>query len=145
MSTIECRLERSYTRSCSFETLNSPFTFQSQWKPNDKLEIKVNWATLKKNIHEVSLILDLTMKSEETLAYHAKAQQIGIFTFASTESLEVLFNTLCPTQLCPYAVERLNSFITHAGFLPLSIAPINFEALYAQKSKEDRREETKLS
>jgi preprotein translocase subunit SecB len=83
--------------------LAHPFAFQHQWKPNDKLEIKVNWVTLKENLHEVSLTLTLTMKSEETLAYCANVQEVGLFTFSSPlEPLETLFNIFCPTQLYPY-------------------------------------------
>ena len=39
----------------------------------------------------------------------------------------------CPTVLFPYIRETLSDAVTRAGFPPVHLAPINFEALYAQQ------------
>jgi len=39
----------------------------------------------------------------------------------------------CPAVLFPYARETVASATMHAGFPPVQLAPINFEALYQQQ------------
>jgi preprotein translocase subunit SecB len=39
----------------------------------------------------------------------------------------------CPSVLFPYARETLADAVTKAGFPPVHLAPINFEALYQQQ------------
>lgn len=41
-------------------------------------------------------------------------------------------NTLCPQILFPYARETIDSVLNRGGFPPLMLAPINFEAVFAQ-------------
>jgi preprotein translocase subunit SecB len=40
--------------------------------------------------------------------------------------------SLCPNVLFPYARETLDSIATKGSFPPLMLAPINFDAMYAQ-------------
>jgi preprotein translocase subunit SecB len=39
----------------------------------------------------------------------------------------------CPNVLFPYAREAVDNLVTKASFPPLMLAPVNFDALYAQK------------
>jgi preprotein translocase subunit SecB len=39
---------------------------------------------------------------------------------------------LCPQILFPYARETIDSLLTRGGFPPLMLAPINFDAVFAQ-------------
>jgi preprotein translocase subunit SecB len=39
----------------------------------------------------------------------------------------------CPTVLFPYVRETIAAATTRAGYPPVHLAPINFEALYAQQ------------
>lgn len=43
----------------------------------------------------------------------------------------------CPNILFPYAREVVSEAVTRAGFQPVILAPVNFEALYqAQKQQQ---------
>jgi preprotein translocase subunit SecB len=42
----------------------------------------------------------------------------------------------CPTILFPYAREAVSDLVGRAGFPPLYLAPVNFEALYAQQMED---------
>jgi len=41
-------------------------------------------------------------------------------------------NTLCPQILFPCARKTIDSLLTRGGFPPLRLAPINFDAVFAQ-------------
>jgi preprotein translocase subunit SecB len=40
----------------------------------------------------------------------------------------------CPIVLFPYVRETIADAVSRAGFPPVHLAPINFEALYAQQA-----------
>ena len=44
----------------------------------------------------------------------------------------MLLGIACPNILFPYAREVVSSTITRAGFPPVLLAPINFDAMYHQ-------------
>ena len=46
-----------------------------------------------------------------------------------------LLATVCPSILFPYSRESLDALVVKGSFPPLMIAPINFEALYAQQKQ----------
>jgi preprotein translocase subunit SecB len=44
----------------------------------------------------------------------------------------------CPAVLFPYARETVANATMHAGFPPVHLAPINFDALYQQQLAQQR-------
>jgi preprotein translocase subunit SecB len=43
---------------------------------------------------------------------------------------------VCPNVLFPYARETVSDVVSRAGFPPVLLAPVNFEALYQQRAAE---------
>ena len=85
--------------------------------------------------YEVVLTLTVTVKNDNDTAFLAEIQQAGIFTIAGLEEGE-LHHTLgafCPNILFPYAREAIDNMASKASFPPLMLAPVNFDALYAQQ------------
>ena len=64
--------------------------------------------------------------------------QSGIFRIANIDDadIQLLLAVACPNILFPYAREAVSSTITRAGFPPVLLAPINFEAMYQQGQEE---------
>ena len=50
--------------------------------------------------------------------------------------MNVLLGVACPNILFPYAREVVSSTVTRAGFPPVLLAPINFEAMFSQAQEE---------
>ena len=50
----------------------------------------------------------------------------------------------CPNILFPYARETISDAINRAGFPPVILAPVNFEALYQQRLMEQQQNESKI-
>jgi len=42
----------------------------------------------------------------------------------------------CPNILFPYARETVSDAVTRAGFAPVVLQPVNFEAMYMQRLQE---------
>jgi preprotein translocase subunit SecB len=135
MTDTDCLLEKCYTKASLFEAARLPFVSEQTAAPDYKLEINIHSANVAENHYEVGLTLAATVKTGETPLYRARVQQGGIFTLKPSAILsnELIINTLCPTLLYPYAVERLENLVMHAGFPSLNLAPVNFEKLYQNK------------
>ena len=64
--------------------------------------------------------------------------QAGIFAVRNVpdENIEPILAVTCPNILFPYAREAVSDMVTRAGFAPVLLNPINFEALYMQQKQQ---------
>ena len=47
----------------------------------------------------------------------------------------------CPNILFPYVREVISDLVVRAGFPPVVLAPVNFEAIYAQQRSQQQPQE----
>jgi preprotein translocase subunit SecB len=127
-------LQKIYIKDVSFETPNSPSIFTQKWEPKVELNLGSNAQTLQEGLFEISLTVTVTVKLEETTAYLAEVTQAGIFTIGGFDQQELgpLVGSYCPNILFPYAREAISDLVVKGGFPPMLLAPVNFDALYAQ-------------
>jgi len=127
-------IQRIYTKDISFETPNSPAIFTSQWQPEVNVELGSGATRLEENVYEVALTLTVTCKANDKTAYLVEVKQAGIFIVSGFEQAQLngMLGSYCPNILFPYAREVISSLVTKGGFPQLLLAPINFDALYAQ-------------
>ena len=130
--------QRIYTKDISFESPIAPDVFRREWKPAVNVDLNTKSSRFdEEGNHEVVLTLTITAKLEDETAFLVEVQQAGIFFVAGIEgdALRQLLATVAPTILFPYAREAIDNLVVKGGFPPLMIAPINFEALYAQQKQ----------
>jgi len=127
-------LQKLYVKDVSFETPNSPEIFTLKWDPKVEFNLASNAQQLQEDLYEVSVTTTLTLTLEEKTAYLIEVCQAGIFSMVnfSEEELGPLLGSYCPNVLFPYAREAVSDLVTRGGFPPMLLAPINFDALYAQ-------------
>jgi preprotein translocase subunit SecB len=127
-------IQKIYTKDISFESPNTPKVFTEKWEPKVDFNLSTNVQVLEDNVYEVSLTVTVTVKCGETTAYLAEANQSGIFTMEGFNDQEMgqMVGSFCPNILFPYAREVISDLVTKGGFPQLLLAPINFDALYAQ-------------
>ncbi|WP_370279536.1 protein-export chaperone SecB [Pontibacterium sp.] len=128
-------VQRVYLKDASLESPNAPEVFTKPWQPEVNLDMNSRTQQLGEGAYEVVLTLTVTVKNDNETAFLAEIQQAGIFTIAGLEEGE-LHHTLgafCPNILFPYAREAIDNMASKASFPPLMLAPVNFDALYAQQ------------
>ncbi|MFW6092928.1 MAG: protein-export chaperone SecB [Pseudomonadota bacterium] len=136
-------LERLYLKDASFESPQSPSVFTEAWKPEFNLDINTRTSSLGDDRYEVVLSATLRAKlDEERVAYIAEIQQAGIFRVSGLESAQRnrVLGVLCPSTLFPYVRETVDSVVVKGGFPAVHLAPVNFEALYAQAMRQQDEE-----
>ncbi len=137
-------IQNVYIKDISFETPNSPQIFMEEWKPEIDMEISNKINKLEDDLFEVVLNITATTKVGEKTAFLIEVHQAGIFLIKNfaQDKLSYMLNSYCPNILFPFARELITSTVTRGGFQPLLLAPINFEALYAQQQQEESQKNT---
>lgn len=129
--------QKIYLKDVSFESPNSPGIFTLDWKPNVDIEIDSKSAVLAEELHEVVLLLTVTVKVGESTAFLAEVHQAGIFVMRGLDAAELhrAQHVFCMRMLYPYASAALTDIVTKGGFPQLLLAPVNFDGLYAQRQQ----------
>ncbi len=127
-------IQKVYTKDISFETPNSPKIFTEKWEPAVDFNLGTNVQPLEDDLYEVSLTVTVTVKCGEQTAYLVEVSQAGVFTLKgfSDEERGPMMGSFCPNILFPYAREVVSDLVNKGGFPQLLLAPVNFDALYAQ-------------
>ena len=135
MSTGQVRLERLYLKDASFESPRAPQVFAEAWEPEMQLDINTRSTGVAEDVFEVVLMVTLRAKLEKAkTAFIIEVQQAGIFRIEGVEPevRQRVLGTICPNTLFPYVRETVDSMAVRGGFPAIQLAPVNFEALFAE-------------
>ncbi len=135
-------IQKIYTKDISFETPNSPQIFTEKWEPKVDFNLGTNVQTLENEMYEVSLTVTVTVKCGESTAYLVEVCQAGIYALKgfSEEEMGPMVGSFCPNILFPYAREAISDLVAKGGFPQLLLAPVNFDALYAQHLQQAKQQ-----
>ena len=128
-------LQRIYVRDLSFEAPKSPAIFRKEWTPSVSLDLNTRQNALEGDFHEVVLTLSVTVNNGDEVAFIVEVQQAGIFLIKGLDAAAMshTLGAFCPNILFPYARETIDSLVVRGSFPALMLAPVNFDALYAQE------------
>lgn len=127
-------IQRTYIKDLSFETPMGVKVFTQAFQPQIKMDVNTRGNQVAENVHEIVLTITITAKIEEDTAYLIELQQAGIFAINGfpADQLQHVLGAVCPNFLFPYAREAIDSLVVKGGFPPLSLAPIDFDAIFRQ-------------
>lgn len=135
-------MQRIYIKDLSFESPNAPVVFQEKWQPQVNLDLNTAHTKISDNQYEVVLSLTITAKLEDKVAYLVEIHQAGVFLVNNVEERQLghMLGAYCPTILFPYAREAIDSLVGRGSFPALMLAPVNFDAIYAQALQRTQEE-----
>ena len=128
-------IEKIYIKDLSVEVPNAPQIFLDRDTPNVGIQLQTKAQGIGDGIFEVTLTATVTSKIEEKTVFLVEVGQAGIFRVQNVpdENMDPLLSIACPNILYPYAREVISDTVTRAGFAPVMLQPVNFEALYMQR------------
>jgi preprotein translocase subunit SecB len=128
-------IDKIYVKDLSLENPGAPQSFLTQHAPQVEIGLRTRGEQVQPDVYEFVLTVTLTAKSDDKTLFLVEASQAGLFTIKGmpADQLQPIIAIHCPTVLFPYARETLADAVTRAGFPPVHLAPINFEALYQQQ------------
>lgn len=127
-------IQRIYVKDISFESPNAPAIFRKEWQPEVKLDLDTRSEKLEDNMFEVVLSLTVTTTVGGETAFLCEVQQAGIFGVPELHDAQMahMLASFCPNILFPYARETVANLVNRGTFPQLNLAPVNFDALFAQ-------------
>ena len=129
------QIQRIYLKDLSLEQPNSPAIFLEQQAPGIEVSLDVGSEKLADGIYEATVTVTVTAKVGEKVAFLVEGKQAGIFEARNIpdDQVEPLLGIGCPNIIYPYLRSNIADAITRAGFPPIHLSEINFEAFYAQR------------
>ena len=124
-----------YIKDLSVENPSAPQVFQWQVQPSLDVQFQLNAEKVADDVHEVSLKIDVTARSESGVHFVVDLSYGGLFGLRNVpeEALGPILLVEAPRMLFPFARQIIAEAITNTGFPPLLLDPIDFAAAYVQQ------------
>ena len=132
-------IEKLYLKDLSLEVPHAPRIFLENGEPEVDMRVATESTKLEDEFYNCAVTVTVTAKlADDKVMFLNEVTQSGIFRIANIDDADIplLLPVACPNILFPYAREAVSSTITRAGFPPVLLAPINFEAMYQQGQEE---------
>ena len=134
-TTAQLSIEKIYVKDLSLENPGAPQSFQLTEAPQVEIGLRTRAEQVAPDVYECVLTLTVTARTGDKTVFLIEAAQAGLFAIRGVppNQLQAVLAMHCPTVLFPYARETVADATMRAGFPPVHLAPINFEALYQQQ------------
>jgi len=131
-------VQRIFVKDASFESPMGLAVFGRPWQPKVNVDMNTKSEKVSDDSFEVVLTVTVTANLEEEAALLIEVQQAGVFLIKGLEqeNLRQAVGIMAPSLLFPYLRETIDSLAVKGGFPPISLQPINFEALYRQAAQQ---------
>lgn len=128
-------IEKLYVKDLSVEVPNAPEIFLEQNAPQVEVQLNTSGRGVGEGVYEVVLTVTVTAKLGDKTVFLVEVGQGGIFRIMNVpeDQMEPLIAIACPNVLFPYAREAVSDAVVRAGFQPIVLQPVNFEAMYMQR------------
>ena len=140
------QIQRVYLKEASLEQPNSPAILLEQESPTVDIQLGVNAAPVADGIYEVSVTATVQTKIKEKTVFLVEATQAGIFEIRHLpeEQMGQIMGIACPQIVYPYLRGNVADLISRAGFPPVHLSEINFQAMYEQQKANAEEEAPRI-
>ena len=131
-------IEKIYVKDASLEAPNTPQVFFEPVEPQLEIQLQSAAERISDGLFEVVVTVTITARAGERTCFLVEVAQAGIFQIRNLpeSGLDPVLGVTCPNIIFPYARETAADLTARAGFPPVHLAPVNFEALYAARETE---------
>jgi len=129
------QIQRIYLKEASLEQPNSPAILLEQEQPTVDIQLGVEASPAADGVYEVCVTATVQTKINDKTVFLVEAKQGGIFEIRNLpeEQLGPIMGIACPQIVYPYLRGNVADLIQRAGFPPVHLAEINFQAMYEQQ------------
>lgn len=132
------QIQRIYLKDLSLEQPNSPQILLEQQQPQVDINLGLNAETVADGIYEVTVTATVTTKIADKTLFLVEAKQAGIFEIRNIpqEQLAPIIGIACPQIVYPYVRSIVSDICTRAGFPPVLLAEVNFQAMFEAQQQQ---------
>ena len=129
------QIQRVYLKEASLEQPNSPAILLEQQQPSVDIQLGVESQPVAEGVFEVSVTATVHTKIGDKTVFLVECKQAGIFEFRNLpdDQMGAIMGIACPQIVYPYLRGNVADVVTRAGFPPVHLAEINFQAMYEQQ------------
>jgi preprotein translocase subunit SecB len=129
------QIQRVYLKEASLEQPNSPAILLQQEQPSVDIQLGVEAQQVVEGMYEIAVTATVTTKIQDKTVFLVEAKQAGIFEIRNipADQMQAVMGIACPQIIYPYLRGNVADVITRAGFPPVHLAEINFQAMYEQQ------------
>lgn len=129
------QIQRVYLKEASLEQPNSPAILLEQESPSVDIQLGVNAVPVAEGVFEVMVTATVHTKIKDKTVFLVEIKQAGIFEIRNVpqEQMGQIMGIACPQIVYPYLRGNVADLIQRAGFPPVHLSEINFQAMYEQQ------------
>ena len=129
------QIQRVYMKEASLEQPNSPAILLETEQPTVDIQLGVEAQQAADGVYEVAVSATVTTKLKDRTVFLVEVKQAGIFEIRNVpaDQMQSIMGSACPQIVYPYLRGNVADVIARAGFPPVHLAEINFQAMYEQQ------------
>lgn len=131
------QIQRVYLKDLSLEQPNSPNILLESEQPNVDIQLGVEAAPISDGLYEISVTATVHTRINDKTVFLVEAKQAGIFEIRNIpeDQMAPIMGVACPQIVYPYLRGNVADIVNRAGFPPVHLAEINFQAMYEQQQQ----------
>ena len=132
------QIQRIYLKDLSLEQPNSPQILLEQQQPQVDINLALSAEGVSEGVYEVCVTATVTTKVGDRTLFLVEAKQAGIFEVRNLpqNQLQGVVSVVCPQILYPYLRAIVSDVCTRAGFPPILLTEVNFQAMYEAQQQQ---------
>ena len=133
------QIQRIYLKDLSLEQPNSPQILLEQGQPQVDINLGLGAEPIADGVYEVTVTATVTTKVNDKVLFLVEAKQGGIFEIRNIpeDQLQPIVGIACPGIIYPYLRAIVSDVCTRAGFPPVLLAEVNFQAMYESQQAQN--------
>ncbi len=125
-------IEKLFVKDLSIEVPNAPRIYLERDTPQVEVQLNTSANPIDEGYFEVVVSVTVTAKLAEKTVFLVEASQGGVFQIRNIPQgeLDPVLGITCPNILYPYVREVISDAVVRAGFAPVLLNPVNFDAIF---------------
>lgn len=136
------RLERCYLKDLSLEQPNSPRVLLERGEPKLEVNMQLDSEMLEPGHFEATVAVTVTATVNGKTLFLIEGKQAGIFEISNVpeQYLAMVLAVNCSQIIYPYLRAIISDTALRAGFPPVYLDDLNFQAMFEQRQRELARQ-----
>jgi preprotein translocase subunit SecB len=135
-------IEKLFVKDLSVEVPNAPAIYMEREAPQIDVDMSSESHALGEDMYLTGITVTVTAKTGDKTMFLVECTQAGIFHIQNVpqDQIPMVLGIGCPNIVFPYLRETVSDVVIRAGFPPLLLNPVNFEALYLQQQQAQQQQ-----
>ncbi len=131
-------IQRMYLKDLSLEQPNSPQILLEQGQPQVDINLQMGADSVADGVYEITVTATVTAKVKDRTLFLVEAKQAGIFEIRNVpqDQLQGIVSIVCPQMVYPYLRAIVSDVCTRAGFPPILLTEVNFQAMFEAQQQQ---------